>query len=96
MSRSKTEEEVREEFLSHIRNLATYWNHVQDDKKEALDGLAFSILSMLDGSGELPAFTISLDPHEDDKQYHIDNNENWYEPNMIINDCQLHELWHER
>lgn len=94
MSRAYTEEEVRGEFLDHIRHLISYWESEEraPTSKEKLEGLVFSILNIFDGSTGLPAFDISCAPHPDDKQYHIDEDSNYYEPGMVINDCMLHEM----
>lgn len=95
--RAKTAEEVRTEFLSALRGLANYWAGVKpDDALGACNGLAFSICSMLDGVSGLPAFDLVLSPHQDDKNYCIENGEDWYEPGMVINDCMLHELYYQK
>jgi hypothetical protein len=94
MSRAKTAEEVREEFLGHIRHLAFYWSRTAGlSPRERCDGLAFSILNIFDGTSPLPAIDLVLAPHPDDEQYHRANNEDWYEPGQVINDCYLHELY---
>jgi hypothetical protein len=92
-----TAEELREGFLEHIRNLVGYWERESraPTPREKLEGLAFSMLNIFDGTTALPAFDIVAAPHPDDKQYHIDNDENWIEPGTIINDCMLHELFHK-
>lgn len=61
--------------------------------EEKCEGVAFSILNIFDGTTMLPSFDISLSPHPNDKEYCIENNENWYEPGMVINNCMLHELF---
>lgn len=98
MSRAYTEEEVRDMFLDHVRNLVSYWEREQraPTAREKLEGLAFSIMNIFDGSTDLPAFDIVADPHEDDKEFHIEEGNNWFEPGTIINDCMLHELIFER
>jgi hypothetical protein len=98
MSRAYTKEETRQHLLEHMRVLVDYWNDPQvkrDTIKERLSGLAFSILNIFDGNTALPAFNIALSPHDDDKQYHIDEGSNYYEPGMVINDdCCLHDSWY--
>lgn len=44
-------EKERENFLEHVSCLVEYWNRedLKGDQKERLEGLAFSILSFLDG-----------------------------------------------
>ena len=96
MSRAYTEDEVREQFLAHIRHLARYWATIPDRQTplERCEGLAFSILNIFDGTTDLPAFDIVLSPHPDDKAFHQSEGKNWYEPGMMINDCMLHELFY--
>ena len=94
--RAYTVEEVREQFLAHIRQTAAYWANLPDlSSKDRCDGVAFSILNVLDGSTMLPAFNLTVAPHPEDKDYHIKNGENWYEPDMLINDCMLHEEFYK-
>jgi len=82
MSREYTTDEVRDKLIKHIIHLVDYWDGIEKEtSKEKLEGLAFSILSMLDGSGELPAFIVAPCPHMDDKEYHQENGENWYAEN---------------
>lgn len=95
--RAYTPEEVRAMVLSHIRELSRYWATLPEPKtvRERCDGLAFSILVMFDGGSlGLPALNVSLSPHPDDEAYHKDHGENWFEDGMVINDCQLHELFY--
>lgn len=94
---AKTEAEVREEFLDHVHALVGYWAELPDKTpKERLDGLAFSILNIFDGTTmQLPAMDIALRPHPSDKEFHRENGEDWYEDGMVINECMLHELWHD-
>ena len=85
--RAYTEKEVREHFLNHVRNMIRYW-HGETQATTTLDkmeGLAFSILSCIDGcSMALPGFKMTPNPDKSDKQYSIDNGENWYPTNIDI------------
>lgn len=94
-SRAFTQEEVRDKFLSKVKSIAAYWAKLPDQTvSEKCDGVAFSILSTLDGcSMDFPACDISLAPHQDDKAYMIERNENYFEPGMVINRDALHELY---
>jgi hypothetical protein len=98
MSRAFTKEEVRQEFLNHIKGLGKYWLRVQKqenyDTKRTIEGFLFSVYGLFDGiNGSMPAFDIVVKPHPDDKQFKIDEEENYYEDGMCINDdCHLHEL----
>lgn len=94
MSRAKTADEVREEFLYQVKVISNYWASIPGKTdKERCKGVAFSILNILDGTSSLPAFDLLVSPNEDDKQFNIDEGENYYEPKMMINDCMLHELF---
>lgn len=98
MSRAYTKEEVRGQFLNTIRNYVDYWDSVDErSSKEKLSGLAFSILNILDGTTiDLPAFNLSVDVHPSNKEYCQENNKNWYEQGMLINDDEmLHEMFYE-
>ena len=96
-SRELTEDEVKDNFLSHIRGTIQYWNSQPGSQISNLEGLAFSILATIDGCAELPGFILAPLPHKDDKQYCIDNDENYYPQNSdkIVN-CdiagELHKL----
>jgi hypothetical protein len=95
-SRAHTKEEARDMVLGHVRDMARYWSSVPGKTpRERCDGLAFSMLVMIDGhSSNLPAMDLVLRPHEDDKPHHIANGENYFEPGMAINDdVLLHDLY---
>lgn len=103
MSREYTEEEIRNKFLDYVWNLVEYWKKVDGkDWGERMEGLAFSILSTIDGSSiSLPSFILAPDPHPDDKEYHIKKGENYYPENYELDvKCNinggLHELFHSR
>jgi len=89
-----TPDEVRDELLEHICIMVDYWDKVSPDKRDAMEGLAFSILSTLDGCGPLPAFLVTPMAHPDDKAYHQEQGENWYpedQPDLGM----LHEFFHK-
>lgn len=92
-SRAYTAEEVREQFLSHLRNLARYWADLPNKTPlERTEGMLFSVLTTIDGGTlAVPAMDLIPLPHPEDKEYFISEGENYYEP-VVINDCQLHEL----
>ena len=90
--RELTEDEVQENFLNAIRSLIQYWSSLrryhrngEDDIGWRVEGMAFSILSILDGeSVDLPGFIIAPDPHPDDKEDDRESGENWYPENDKI------------
>ena len=103
MSKEKTVDEVRNEFLLHIKTLINYWEKepTQNTVKDRLSGLAFSILVAIDGCAMgLPSFILAPLPHEDDKQFNIDEENNFYPENHNSNvNCDisgcLHELFYK-
>lgn len=93
--RAYTADEVRDMLLQHSVDLARYWATTPgvNTVEERCEGVVFSMLVMLDGgTGDLPGFTLTPTPHEDDKAYCISQGENWFEP-VVINDV-LHEHLH--
>jgi hypothetical protein len=92
--RAKTEKEVREEFIFIIQNLTKYWARQENlSVNSRCEGVAFSILCLFDGINmDFPAVDLVLNPHPDDKEYYIENDENWYESGIIINNTMLHEM----
>ena len=83
--REYTAEEVRGMFFAQLRIMVDSWAGDFPKPKttrERLSGLVFSILVMLDGhSGHGPGFRVCPNPHPGDKQYNIDDNENWFPEN---------------
>lgn len=81
--RELTGEEIREKLIAHIYGLIYYWNQLPGKApKERLEGLAFSILSALDGESlDFPAFIVAPDPDPEDRQYHVNSGENWFPEN---------------
>lgn len=101
--RQFTQKEMQDAFLAHLWMMTDYWATVQQPKtvRDRLEGLAFSILAMLDGTSmDLPAFSVYPDPHPEDKAFHQDQGSNWWpeesdEIGLHGGDCpQLHECWH--
>lgn len=102
MSRAYTPEEVRERLLETMRSYVDYWATVEvneiakgPDIRRRLDGLAFSILNIFDGtSSELPAFDLIPSPHPSDKAFHEAEGENYFEAVVINADVHLHDEWY--
>lgn len=102
MSREYTVEEMQEMFIKKIWEYIHYW---QGDKilnpAEKLEGLAFSILNLIDGSYSLPSFLLIPVPHQEDKKESIDNEENyWIDQSDKLGDIKsingnqlLHEIF---
>ena len=83
-SREKTIEEMKEELANHIYALVNYWEKQPRTTHEKLDGLAFSILAMLDGCTVLPSYKVSPIMVEGDKEYYIEHGENYYPEDVDI------------
>ena len=97
--RAFTKEELRKDFLDHLRTLARYWaasDHPMT-KEELCSSVIFSVLCAIDGVACAVPYSLDLvcRPHPDDKQSCIDDGENWVEDGMVINDDgYLHDEWY--
>lgn len=99
-----TDDEVEDMLLQQIRATAKYWAELPDvdaatgrehDNLSRCEGVAFSILAILDGTGvALPAFILKPDPHPEDKEFHREQGENWFDPDTEIR-TMLHEHFHQ-
>lgn len=96
MSREYTKDEVRAKFLNHVWSLIDYWEAEDriSSNRGKLEGLAFSMLVLLDGGTSLPGFRVLPDPHPDDKQYHQGRGEDYFPEATIDIAGGLHELFH--
>lgn len=95
--RAWTEEEARNKFLDYVWTMIRYWEKEDrtPDVSGKLEGLAFSILSAIDGeSSVLRGFRLTVSPHPDDEQYHRGNGDNWYTDGLELQ--WLHEHFHQR
>ena len=75
-----TKSEVRDQYLRHIAQLCKHWETESRavSTKEKLEGLAFSILSMLDGSTMLPGCMIIPMSTTYDVEFYQENGSRWY------------------
>ena len=91
----KTKEQVQEEFIRCLKNIAGYWEKLPNKTtKERLEGAMFSVLAVLDGEQpSLPGFQVIPNPHPDDKKFHEKEGEDWY-PRIDIAGT-LHNRWHK-
>lgn len=96
MTRAKTAEEVRDEVIEHVRAMVRFWATRTDiSDMDRCDGVAFSILSMIDGcSAGLPAIDLVMRPHPDDKAFHQAEGDDWIEDGTVINaDVHMHDIY---
>lgn len=91
--RAYTPEELRGRVLDHIRLMVEYWATLPGlDTHSRCDGVAFSILTMIDGSADQPPMALVALSSDEDKQYSVEKGENWVEHGTVINeDVMLHE-----
>lgn len=95
--REWSHEEVRDMLLDQIWTEIEWWLNSEraPTTLHKLEGLAFSILSTLDGCGELPSFTITPRPHPTDKSFHQQEGENWFPDDGDVAGS-IHELFYSR
>ncbi len=97
MSKPITKEESRQMFLSAVSDAYWYWSQLEDrTEKERLDGLAFSLMNIFDGTsgGFTCAIDLVLRPHPDDKDFFMVEGADYMEDGLVINDdVYLHDLW---
>lgn len=96
--REYTREEVRRMFLDRFTGMVAYWEKESraESIHDKLHGLAFSILTTLDGCvADLPGFKVIPCPHPSDKEYHRQHGENWFPEDTDIGGC-LHEEFSQR
>jgi hypothetical protein len=92
--RAYTSEEVTEQVMEQICHDIHYWQTQPNcgSMENRVEGVIHSTLAMLDGCKlRLPAFDLVPDVHEDDKDYHIENGENYYDSKSVAS-TSLHEL----
>jgi hypothetical protein len=83
--RAYTREEMQQQYLDHVRDAVNHWFRAElHDDREKLEGLAFSILVMLDGDTNLPGCRVLPIPRPDDQEYHEEIGENWYPEDVNI------------
>lgn len=106
-SREKTLAEIRADFLDTLRMDVHHWYTLHPSRNETgkpdalwrLEGLAFTILSLIDGcAGDMPGFALVPTAHPDDEAYHKAQGDDYYpyfEPEGDIReDRMLHEDWY--
>ncbi len=94
MSKPISQEEASERVMNHFAMMSAYWASLPDKTSlERCNGLAFSILSMLDGcSMALPRIELVVRPHPDDQSFAQQNKEDWFIDGQVLDDV-THEAW---
>lgn len=92
MSRAYTYEEMRKMFLDNVAGIVKYWETVEFPGGSREGGVAFSILTLLDGCGGTPGFDLIPSPHPEDEDYCKSIGENFWVPKNL-SDGGLHEQY---
>lgn len=93
--RAYTKEEMRDRFIDHLKSMIEFQLYSKNKtEKEKLEGIVYSFCTLIDGvSSGFPCVDLVMRPHSSDKNYHIENGENWIEDGMVINDdVYLHDI----
>ena len=93
--REYTKDEIRRSYLDAISNELDFWLHQSSrvDTKGKMEGLVFSILTILDGESQLPGCKVTVNSHAGDERYHKEQDENWF-PNDVDIAGELHHMWY--
>lgn len=101
--RELTEDEIRNEFINRVHDIIDYWdiNLNSKSKRDKLEGVAFSILSLIDGCqiGH-PRFILAPNPCPEDKEFWREEGASTYYPENYMNNINcdisgcLHELFY--
>lgn len=61
MPKQFTAKEVRQQMVEHIDRMVRYWAELPGlSVEDRCDGVAFSVLTMLDGAGALPPMLLTV------------------------------------
>jgi hypothetical protein len=85
--RAYTSEEVTKQFLESVAHRIHYWQTQPNcgTMEDRVAGVVHSVFAILDGRTlPLPAFDLVPAPCDGDKEYHIDNGENYYDPKQYV------------
>lgn len=95
--RELTCREAQERFIKSLMRIALEWHgHENKTEWEKMEGMLFSILSMIDGSScAEPGFDLIASQSEEDIAYHAEHGEDWYPVDEAFNDIPLHEIFHD-
>lgn len=101
--REKTPAEFREALLEHVYDMVGEWESLPGKTVRArLEGLAHSMLAMLDGASiGVPKCIVAPDPHPEDRRYLRARGEDWWPENHDVPvradvGGTLHDGWNER
>lgn len=80
---ARSAEEIRRQVVEHVSRMVDYWAGLPGlSVADRCDGVAFSLLTMLDGAASLPRFDLAVAEGDG------------YPVGVIINaDCDLHDVY---
>lgn len=91
-----SQEEACKLVVEHLRTMAAYWAALPGlSAKDRTDGMAFSCLTMIDGSAALPPLALTPILSEEDVAHYQQEGERYFQPGASINlEHALHEIYH--
>ena len=93
MNNQYTNEESVSMFLDSVKVLASYWAKQDGTKEEVCDGLAFSILSMIDGCASLPPIDLVFCVDDVDRKYALESGQKHHGNEAFNSSVMLHEMY---
>lgn len=94
--RAYTNDEARHLFLTHLAGLIEHFSTKNLSVEDALLAYTQSILSTFDGMNvAMPAYSIAVNPHPEDKEFHQKNLDNWYETTIFNNEARMRREFEE-
>lgn len=94
--RAYTKKEVTQFFLGEVHRCVEFWAALPDKTaKERCEGVASSLLAVLDGSTNFPSVNLLIHPDERDKADCQEQGENWFEDGMVFNEEFLNDEYCE-
>lgn len=95
-----TEDDLREEFLSAIRHIVFQAKKSNQSRDEAIDQVAFSILTMIDGvssSFRSPILLVAEATPAEEIEELKEEDGDWLEEDTSFNgSCYLHDLYYKK
>jgi len=97
LPRALTKEEMNAKIIEHVKALVKYWETVESPYASRVEGMAFSMLTMIDGSTmNVPPLSLYPDTSEDNIACAIRDGENYWPNNKeaVNEQTMLHELFY--
>ena len=96
--RPYTAEELRSQFLGQVHSIVAYWARQDVSRREIADGVAFSLLSLLDGdSPGMPPCDLVCRPHATAQAFLEEEGESWIRDGTLLNgEVALHVLYSKK